>query len=274
MAAATSPGKVFGEPVEMDPGVDALHEAVDEHETAGVMGKSTESLACTNRETGAPGVQPNMNEGRSMNKITTMMAVAVLIFTAGATSAYTNYDLYGREGLIQGKTAKYELAGQLLAYLESEYTYCDRHFQPSDLDLDYIKSLAGTSDESKLAVFYGGYMRARTDGHYAFADCRKIHASAANFGIFKAKPMSDAERDDLVMIGVLDNNNCFYEGTLPDDKEGLWKLLARERFDYISATREGGYEVYEEGQNLGVSDDFDCSQLAAFGVRLETLEED
>jgi IMP cyclohydrolase len=77
---------------------------------------------------------------------------------------------------------------------------------------------------------------------------------------------------DPRLSAILDNNNCFYYGHIPEEQGQLWEMINAPRYDYMLAVydAEQFMSVVDAAHSEGVSDEFDCNVLASFGAALET----
>ncbi|MCY1368609.1 hypothetical protein D9M69_556050 [compost metagenome] len=161
------------------------------------------------------------------------------------------------------------MAGQLLAWQELEGRYCKESLGATSIKMENLSRLVEIAkrDTSKMAILSGAYQRAKTDASYVFSnfDCQMLQASAANFDLVERVPPTDAETQELLMIGALDNTDC----ELP--RSTLWKVLVTHRYNYLSSSRIGGFEAYSNAVDAGF--DRSCAELEAFGKQVETPQD-
>lgn len=194
------------------------------------------------------------------------IVILVAISLAGPAEAFDAGMQY-QEYLTLGKTARYQIAGELLALQELDGKYCQESVGKTIIIADAISSLSeiAQNDPSKMAVLSGAYQRAKTDLTYVFGDyfkCQMLQASAANFELVELVPPTEAEMNELRLIGAIDNTDC----ELP--RSTLWKVLLTQRYTYLSSTRIGGLEAYSAAVDAGL--DVSCPVLEAFGKQVET----
>lgn len=200
-----------------------------------------------------------------MKPITIVAAIAF----ASPAAAFDSGMQY-QEHLTLGKTARYQIAGELLAWQELEGKYCKESLGATSINTEYVSRLveAAKSDPSKMAILSGAYQRAKTDPSYVFRDrfkCQMLQASAANFDLVERVPPTNPETQELLLIGALDNTNC----ELP--RSALWKVLVAHRYNYLSSSRTGGLEAYSNAVDRGL--DLPCAELEAFGKQVETPQD-
>lgn len=214
-----------------------------------------------------------------LKKIITSAALSLLY----ATQVHAFDDTMRYSSIIKmGKMAKIEAAGMLGAFAAQERPYCKDQLAGVRFDDQEIIRLTNAytsnaktdEDRQKGFVILGAYYEVLGNGNrnWLTRECMSLHATAANFSLVSLLRPSDAERKELQMYSILDNNNCFYDGKLPSEKENLWKLIAYPRYEYLQSTREGGYDISEEAYGLGTDDDYDCAELGYFGQQLELAE--
>ncbi|WP_417766733.1 hypothetical protein [Stappia sp.] len=195
-----------------------------------------------------------------------IVAVIALTSPAAAFDAGMQYQKH----LTLGKTARYQIAGELLAWQELGGKVCTESLGKTSINMEYVSRLIknAKTEPSKMAVLSGAYQRAKTDPTYVFSDrfaCQMLQASAANFDLVEQVPLSDAETQELLLIGALDNTNC----ELP--RSTLWKVLITHRYNYLSSSRIGGSETYSNAVDAGL--DRSCAELEAFGKQIETPQD-
>lgn len=197
------------------------------------------------------------------------IAVAVAMIIATPASPFEASMQY-KEHLTLGKTARYQLVGELLAWQELGGGYCKDSLGRTSINTDYVAEIvkAAKNDPLKFSILSGSYQRAKTDPFYVFSDqfaCQILQASAANFDLVELVPPTEAEMQELRFIGALDNTDC----DLP--RKSLWKVLLSHRYHYLSNSRLGGLEAYS---NVGDARlDLSCAQLEEFGVSAETPQD-
>ncbi|KEJ96320.1 hypothetical protein SAMN05444149_102688 [Pseudosulfitobacter pseudonitzschiae] len=216
-------------------------------------------------------------------KLTTAAILAFTILTTPASA----FD--GAVMIKTGPMVKAETAGILGARITGQAKFCTSEIKLDEIDTAEINRLAGVyaamgagiadqTTREKIAaraqVMNGSFHAAKWPRTWRAFECQSLHATAVNFGLMVTRAPTESERDELKMLAALHDNNCFYEGKLPADREALWRFLAMPRHDYLTAVLDvdATIELLDAGATMGTSDDFDCDRLGAFGAKLETAQ--